>query len=105
MTTRGANSMPSLTLLEDVFNYQVIRGKGRKGGCIGICGHQGQRSTKRPIKPRTSHVTELLQKAIEWRHLLDSGEVSDQAERVAKMGTKYAGVEGRVSRQGAKPRR
>ncbi len=58
----------NVTFFEDVFKYKIGK-KSRK---------DGKNSRLRPgFTPR---VKELLQQALEWRDLLDSGKVLDQAE-------------------------
>ena len=47
---------------------------------------------KRPQEPKTPRVAELLRKAIEWRALLTSGEVSNQAAIARREGVTRARV-------------
>jgi hypothetical protein len=47
---------------------------------------------KQPTAPKTPRVTELLRKAIEWRHQLDAGEVRNQAEISRREGITRARV-------------
>ena len=47
---------------------------------------------KRPKEPKAARVTELLRKAIEWRRLLDAGEVSCQADIARQEGLTRARV-------------
>jgi len=48
--------------------------------------------SKPPIQPKTSRVTELLHKAIEWQRQLDTGEVRNQGEIARQEGITRARV-------------
>ncbi|MFQ5831048.1 MAG: hypothetical protein ACE5JD_18150 [Candidatus Methylomirabilia bacterium] len=49
-------------------------------------------TAKPPREPKTPRVVELLQKAIEWQALLESGEASNQAEIARREGITPARV-------------
>jgi hypothetical protein len=74
--------LTNLTLLEDVFEYQ-IRKKGGKAG---------KNKTLQLDSTSTPRVKKLLQHAMEWKVMLESGKATDQAEIAHQQGLSRARV-------------